>query len=61
MNDDEINVTTRTSLHRREAWPLIIEGYRVMGSAAAARGHRLLAWMRRNLLQVAGQRSRRGL
>jgi hypothetical protein len=57
MNDDDFSVTMKTSLHRREAWPLVIEGYRLIAGAIAAQGRRLLARMRRSLFQV-GRRER---
>jgi hypothetical protein len=57
MNDDDFSVTMKTSLHRREAWPLVIEGYRHIAGAMAAQGRRLSARMRRSLLQL-GRRQR---
>jgi hypothetical protein len=49
MNEDDFSVTMKTSLHRRDAWSLVIEGYRIIARAAAAPGRRLLARMRRRL------------
>ncbi|MDE3010757.1 MAG: hypothetical protein KGI67_07710 [Pseudomonadota bacterium] len=52
MTDDDFSVTTKTSLHRREAAPLVMEGYRIIVHALAAQGCRLLARMRRRMSEA---------
>jgi hypothetical protein len=35
MTEDDFSVTMKTSVHRGEAWCLVIEGYRIIARAAA--------------------------
>ena len=60
MNDDEFSVTMKTSLHRREAWPLVVEGYRLIARACVAAGRRLLNGLRHKLGPVKGLARKRG-
>jgi hypothetical protein len=59
MNDDDFSVTMKSSLQRREAWPLVIEGYRLIARATAEHGCRLFARMRLGRFLFARRRSSR--
>jgi hypothetical protein len=51
MHDDEFTVTMKTSLHRREAAPLVSEGYRILAQGCVAAGQRLQTQLHQRIAQ----------